>query len=450
MGAESVASHSDFELLDAYSRAVIGAVETAGSAVVKIEPERRGGVGSGVIFTPDGFILTNSHVVGNAVRVRVTLPDGRTGRADRVGLDPHTDLAVLRMDATDLPWARFADSKHARVGQVAIAIGNPYGFQHSVTTGVISALGRSLRSQSNRLLDDVIQTDAALNPGNSGGALVTTAGEVIGINTAMILAAQGLCFAIASNTARFVASLLIRDGRVRRSFLGVAGQNTPIPRTIARANQLAVSSGVRVQSVEAGSPAAVAGLREGDVILAFADRLVAGIDDLHRLLTADRIGDRLTVVVLRGAERRTLFVVRSRPMQHMPPGKLKADQTLPQGAADRLGAVRDAEFPENRRDVKLDRLVADSESLGDGFIRQPFGQQFQHVDLARGERLVDPVIFGRVDIAAAVVRRHHHRVSAAALPPERRRPFRTRRRRRFPLAPTRRAVAHGHPGCRRG
>ena len=308
MGAESVASHSDIELLDAYSRAVIGAVETAGPAVVKIEPERRGGVGSGVIFTPDGFILTNSHVVGNAVRVCVTLPDGRTGRADRVGVDPHTDLAVVRMDATDLPWARFADSKHARVGQVAIAIGNPYGFQHSVTAGVISALGRSLRSQSNRLLDDVIQTDAALNPGNSGGALVTTAGEVIGINTAMILAAQGLCFAIASNTARFVASLLIRDGRVRRSFLGVAGHNTPIPRAIARANQLVVSSGVRVQSVEPGSPAAVAGLREGDVILAFADRLVAGIDDLHRLLTADRIGDRLTVVVLRGTERRTLFV----------------------------------------------------------------------------------------------------------------------------------------------
>jgi S1-C subfamily serine protease len=309
MGAESAASHSDVELLDAYSRAVIGAVEITGPAVVKLEPERRGGVGSGVIFTPDGFVLTNSHVVGTATRVSVTLPDGRTARADRVGIDPHTDLAVVRMDANDLPWARFADSKQAWVGQVAIAIGNPYGFHHSVTTGVISALGRSLRSQSNRLMDDVIQTDAALNPGNSGGPLVTTAGEVIGINTAMILAAQGLCFAIASNTARFVASLLIRDGRVRRSYVGVAGQNTPIPRAIARANQLAVSSGVLVQSVEPGSPAAAAGLQKGDIILAFDDCLVAGVDDLHRLLTADRIGHRSSVVVLRAHVRRVLFIV---------------------------------------------------------------------------------------------------------------------------------------------
>ncbi len=309
MAAESTLPSSDSELLDAYSRAIIGALELTGPAVVKIEPERRGGVGSGVLFTPDGFILTNNHVVGNALRVRVTLPDGRTASAERVGVDLHTDLAVVRMDGAGLPWARLADSKQVRVGQVAIAIGNPYGFQHSVTAGVISAVGRSLRSQSNRLMDDVIQTDAALNPGNSGGPLVTTTGEVIGINTAMILPAQGLCFAIASNTARFVASLLIRDGRVRRSYVGIGGQNTPIPRAIARANQLAIASGVLVQSVEDGSPAARAGFLEGDVILTFADCLVAGIDDLHRLLTADRIGKQSTVVVLRGTARRTLSVV---------------------------------------------------------------------------------------------------------------------------------------------
>jgi S1-C subfamily serine protease len=309
MSHEPSVAHPDVELLDAYSRAVTGAVEITGPAVVKIELERRGSVGSGVLFTPDGFILTNSHVVAHAQQVRVTLPDGRSARADRVGHDPHTDLAVVRIDGTDLPWARFGDSKRVRVGQIAIAIGNPYGFHHSVTAGVVSALGRSLRSQSNRLMDDVIQTDAALNPGNSGGPLVTTGGEVIGINTAMILPAQGLCFAIASNTARFVASLLIRDGRIRRSYVGLAGQNTPIPRAVARANQLAISSGVLVQSVEPNSPAAKSGLHEGDVILAFADQPVAGVDDLHRLLTADRIGVPSTIVVLQGMARRTMTVV---------------------------------------------------------------------------------------------------------------------------------------------
>ncbi len=206
----------DDDRLDAYSRAVIGAVETTGPAVVNIEIDRRGS-GSGLVFTPDGFILTNSHVVGQAPRVRVTLPAGHSARAEVVGADPHTDLAVVRIEDTALEWARFGDSKRVHVGQIAIAIGNPYGFQHSVTAGVVSAVGRSLRSQSNRRIDDVIQTDAALNPGNSGGPLVTTSGEVIGINTAMILPAQGLCFAVASNTARFVASLLIRDGRVRRA-----------------------------------------------------------------------------------------------------------------------------------------------------------------------------------------------------------------------------------------
>ena len=308
MGARPEPLTHDLALLDAYSRAVIAAVESTGPAVVKIESGRRGGLGSGVIFTPDGFILTNNHVVGDAERVHVTLTDGRTSNALRVGADPHTDLAVVRMEDGAVPWARFGDSRLLQVGQVAIAIGNPYGFQHTVTTGVISALGRSLRSQSNRLMDDVIQTDAALNPGNSGGPLVTTSGEVVGINTAMILPAQGICFAIAINTARFVASLLIRDGRIRRSYVGIAGQNIPIPRAIARANQLAVSSGVRVHSVEPNSPAAAADFREGDIVLSFADAAVSGVDDLHRVLTADRIGQRSSVVVLRSGARHTLHV----------------------------------------------------------------------------------------------------------------------------------------------
>jgi len=309
MGADPVLSRPDDELLDAYSSAVIHAVETVGPTVVKVEIARGRGVGSGVVFTPDGLILTNSHVVTGAKELHVVLPDGRTTSADRVGEDPDTDLAVIRIDASRLPFAQFGDSKRVRVGQIAIAIGNPYGFQHTVTAGVVSALGRSLRAQSNRLMDDVIQTDAALNPGNSGGPLVTTAGEVIGINTAMIPAAQGLCFAVASNTARYVTSLLIRDGRVRRSYIGVAGQNTPIPRAIARANQVAVTSGVLVLSVEANSPAAIAGLREGDVIISLADQSVAGIDDLLRLLTADRIGNAVRVVALRGIAKRTLTIV---------------------------------------------------------------------------------------------------------------------------------------------
>jgi S1-C subfamily serine protease len=297
----------DAELLDAYSTAVIRAVDALGPAVVRIEASRGGG--SGVIFTPDGFALTNSHVVEGSASMRVTLPDGRATRADLVGRDAHTDLAVLRIDGASFPWASFADSRRLRVGQVAIAIGNPYGFQHSVTAGVVSAVGRSLRARSGRLMDDVVQTDAALNPGNSGGPLADARGAVIGINTAMIVPAQGLCFATASNTARFVASRLIRDGRIRRSYVGIAGQQTAVPRALARANQLAVSSGVLVASVEKGSPAAVAGLREGDVILAFAGRPVSGVDDLHRYLTEDRIGVPCAIAVLRGGERRQLTVV---------------------------------------------------------------------------------------------------------------------------------------------
>ena len=297
---------SDEALLDAYSQAVIGAVETVGPAVVNVH---RGdaGAGSGVIFTPDGLVLTNHHVVHGAERVDVLLTDGRVLRADVIGQDAGTDLAVLRVDA-NLPWARFGDSRRVKVGQVAIAIGNPFGFQHSVTTGVISALGRSLRSQTGRLIDDIIQTDASLNPGNSGGPLVTTRGEVIGINTAMIRPAQGLCFAIGINTARFVASRLIRDGRIRRAYIGIAGQNIDVPRTLARANQVAIASAVRVDSVEKGSPAARAGLDKGDIIVAFGEVAITGVDDLHRVLGEEQINAPVDVAVIRAGRRRTIAV----------------------------------------------------------------------------------------------------------------------------------------------
>jgi S1-C subfamily serine protease len=300
---------SDSDLLDAYSAAVIDAVDVVAPAVVRLEVGRGGG--SGVVFTPDGLVLTNSHVVEQGDAVTVTLPDGRSTRGDVVGRDADTDLAVVRIEGHALPWARFGDSRRVRVGQVAIAIGNPYGFHHSVTAGVVSAIGRSLRSRTQRLMEDVIQTDAALNPGNSGGPLVTTRGEVIGINTAVIMPAQGLCFAIASNTARLVASLLIRDGRIRRGYVGIVGQQTPIPRPIARANQLAAASGVLVASVERGSPADRAGVRQNDVILALGGQAVTGVDDLHRALTQDRIGSPTSLVLWRGSSRTEVTIVPS-------------------------------------------------------------------------------------------------------------------------------------------
>src|SRR6202049_3555440 len=255
----------DREILDSYSRAVIHAVEQAGPAVVKIEAEARG-TGSGFLFTPDGLVVTNSHVVEGASRITVVLLDGAACRADLVGDDPDSDLAVLRIDRagpSGRPWAHFGDSSALRPGQVVVAIGNPHGFQHSVTSGVVSAVGRSMRTRSGRLMEDVIQTDAALNPGNSGGPLVTTSGAVVGVNTAVILPARGLSLAIASNTARFVVSALLREGRVRRSYIGVTGQRGPGPRSLARAHQLAVTSGVLAAAVESRSPADVAGLRVG-------------------------------------------------------------------------------------------------------------------------------------------------------------------------------------------
>jgi S1-C subfamily serine protease len=310
--APSTDDLADDALLDAYSRAVIRASELVSPAVVNIEVERRGvsggrspsgghSSGSGFVFTPDGLVLTNSHVVEDARRVAVTVPDGRSFRGDVIGDDPDTDLAVLRIDGAPLRWASLGDSRAVRVGQVVIAIGNPLGFQSTVTSGVVSALGRSLRARSGRLMDDILQTDAALNPGNSGGPLVTTRGEVVGVNTATIQSAQGLCFAIASNTVRFVASALIQQGRIRRSYIGVAGQHTAVPRSLVRAHRLPMATGVLVASVEANSPAAAAGLRPGDVLVAFAGESIASIDELHRRLTHERIGVRCSLTVLRQA-----------------------------------------------------------------------------------------------------------------------------------------------------
>jgi S1-C subfamily serine protease len=296
----------DGELLDAYSEAVVGVAERVGPAVVHIEVEhgegRRGGAGSGFAFTPDGLLLTNSHVVAKARRIRATFADGLSRDADLIGDDPHTDVAVVRIGASGLPTTQLGVSRSVRVGQLAIAIGNPYGFQHTVTAGVVSALGRSLRSVSGRLIDDVLQTDAALNPGNSGGPLVNSKGEVIGINTAIIPMAQGICFATAIDTVKWVAVELLRHGKVRRSSLGLAGANQPLGRRVARHFEVPNEAAVRVESVEAGASAAKAGLEPGDRILALNGVVVNGIDDLHRALTADLIGQPVDISVLRGTQ----------------------------------------------------------------------------------------------------------------------------------------------------
>ncbi len=329
----AAAESPDAALLDSYSRAVTAAVERVSPSVVNVEvhhavkpdgrrsrssersgdrpgePRERRGGGSGFVFTPDGLILTNSHVVHDATRIEVTLADGRRAPAHTIGDDPATDLAVIRIDAPGLQAVSLGDSQQLRPGQMAIAIGNPYGFQSTVTAGVISALGRSLRSYSGRLIEDVIQTDAALNPGNSGGPLVDSRGQVIGVNTATILPAQGICFAIGINTAKFVASRLLRDGRIRRSYIGVSAQTVPIHRRVVRFYSLPRETGVVVVGIEDHSPARTAGLREADVIVTLDDKPVAGVDDLHRLLTDAQVGTKCVLTVIRHTERLSLPIL---------------------------------------------------------------------------------------------------------------------------------------------
>jgi S1-C subfamily serine protease len=315
----------DSEVLDAYSRAVVGAVDRVGPAVVHLEvagvpsparrrgtPSETSGTGSGFFFTPDGFLLTNSHVVHGAREVRANFVDGTTHVAYPVGDDPSTDLAVLKVDYPAPAFAALGDSSQIRQGQLVVAIGNPLGFQATVTAGVVSALGRTMRSQSGRLIDGVIQTDAALNPGNSGGPLVNSRAEVVGVNTAIIAGAQGICFAIPASTAQFVASRLIRDGRVRRSYIGVVGQTIALTRRHAQRFHLAVQGGVLVTDVGSNSPGERAGLRPRDIIIAIGSGVVGSIDDLQRLLTEDLIGRETDLSILRAGTQR---MIRVRPAE---------------------------------------------------------------------------------------------------------------------------------------
>ena len=308
----------DDALLDTYSRTITRVAERIGPTVVNIrvhgknrDPRRgpeSGGSGSGFVIAPDGFVLTNSHVVHGAGRMEATLADGRAFEATLVGDDPETDLAVIRINASQLVHAQFGDSRSIRVGQIAVAIGSPFGFQQTVTAGVVSALGRSMRSQSGRLIDNVIQTDAALNPGNSGGPLANSRGEIIGVNTAVIQPAQGICFAIGSNTAEFVAAWLIKEGVIRRSWIGVAGQNAPLHRRLVRFHRLPTDHGVLVAGIEPGSPAIRSGLNVGDVIVAFGGEPVSDIDELHRQLVAGVIGVASFLTVIRQTEKLNLVV----------------------------------------------------------------------------------------------------------------------------------------------
>jgi S1-C subfamily serine protease len=308
----------DTQLLDAYSHAVSTAAARITPSVVNIETRQQGrrgearGGGSGFFITPDGFILTNSHVVSGSSQVEVTLLDGSRYGATVVGDDPHTDLAVIRISAPSQIAGTFGDSDTIRPGQVVVAVGNPYGFQCTVTAGVVSALGRTMRAKSGRLIDSVIQTDAALNPGNSGGPLVDSRGDVIGVNTAVILPAQGICFAIGINTAKFVAGRLIRDGSITRGYIGVAGQNVALHRRVVRYYDLPLESGVLVMSVEKGSPAERAGLREGDILIAYGDKAVSSVDDLHKLLTEEQLGVPARILAIRMTEKIEMTIVPTR------------------------------------------------------------------------------------------------------------------------------------------
>lgn len=312
-------SSRDYGLLDSYSKTVVSALERSTPSVVNIEvfhssdlnssnKERAQGSGSGFIFTPDGYIMTNSHVIHNAKQIFVTLYDGRRLRAELIGDDPDTDIAVIRIDADRLTASILGDSQRIRPGQIAIAIGNPFGFQCTVTAGVISAMGRTMRSRNGRLIDDVIQTDASLNPGNSGGPLLNSFGEVIGVNTAIILPAQGICFAIAINTAKFITGMLIHNGYVRRGIIGIGGQHTELQRRIVRYHNLGADTGVLVLSVEEGGPAAKGGIQEGDVIVGMDGHNVASVDDMHRLLNDNRVGMPVPVTLLRHAQKIVRYV----------------------------------------------------------------------------------------------------------------------------------------------
>lgn len=311
---------TDAQLLDSYSKTVSAVVNRVAPSVVnvRIKSGQRGqGSGTGFLIAPDGFILTNSHVVHGAKEIEVTLHDARVFSAQLIGSDPETDLAVIRINAADLQHVRLGDSSRISVGQIAIAVGSPYGFQQTVTAGIVSALGRSMRAESGRLMDDIIQTDAALNPGNSGGPLVNSAGEVIGVNTAVILPAQGICFAIASNTAKFVAGWLIKEGRIRRSSIGVAGQNIPLHPRVVRFHKLPLDRGVLVAEVEPNSPAFITGLRRGDVIVGFKGQPIGTIDDLHKQLVVGEIGVSSPLMILRGAEK-LFFVITPRELRAAP------------------------------------------------------------------------------------------------------------------------------------
>lgn len=316
------AQPSDDELLDQYSRVVSRAVQEVSPAVVKIDvvatmgrsqnpnfPREAKGSGSGFVFTPDGFILTNSHVVHGAKSIEVNFTDGRKLKARLVGDDPHTDLAVVKVDGFNLKYAEIGNSGDLRVGQVVIAIGNPFGFECTVTSGIVSALGRSIRSNSGRLIEQVIQTDAALNPGNSGGPLINSRAQVIGVNTAIILPAQGICFAVPSSTAQWVASHLMKEGRIRRAYIGVAGQNILLPQGLVHVERIPVEGGVHVASLEENSPAHLGGIREGDVIIAVDGKIAKSMDDLHRFLTQEKIGERIRFVLIRQFEKIVLDII---------------------------------------------------------------------------------------------------------------------------------------------